>query len=220
MLWEISRIGTRQKSWGGSFICPSCELPRKRSKYPLTSTCAWCVWKKTALSDTRIEGVPDRIASKVELTPDCWLWLGTLNDRGYGTVGVPGGEIVAIEPMNYSPSRKDDRMRLAHRIIYELLVGPIPKGYHLHHRETCPHNCVNPAHMTPMTPGEHSRLHPDNARSNWERMRSRTHCKRGHEFTPENTRIRRGTTRVCRICQREDQRVSQPAYRARNKEKV
>jgi hypothetical protein len=43
-----------------------------------------------------------------------------------------------------------------------------------------------------------------------ERMRARTHCSAGHEFTPENTRLKhhndgRATpfTRVCRICQRE-----------------
>lgn len=41
-----------------------------------------------------------------------------------------------------------------------------------------------------------------------DRLRSRTHCDNGHEFSPENTRIhvRRGTThqiRVCLTCQRD-----------------
>lgn len=42
---------------------------------------------------------------------------------------------------------------------------------------------------------------------------ARTHCKRGHEFTPENTwhhKARGGTTRVCRAChymRREQQRA-------------
>jgi hypothetical protein len=32
---------------------------------------------------------------------------------------------------------------------------------------------------------------------------SKTHCKRGHEFTPENTYIKQGKWRQCRACQRE-----------------
>ncbi len=184
-------------TYGGSFTCPSCGLPRKRRKYPLASTCAWCKW--TPITDTKIEGVPDRIASKVSITEDCWIWLGTLNDRGYGVVGVEG------------------RMRLAHRAIYQFLIGPIPNGHHLHHRESCSHTCVNPAHLTPLTKGEHSRRHPDNARSNWERMRSRTHCSKGHEYTPENTRYR-GSTRLCRTCTRANNLIYKRAARARKKE--
>lgn len=30
----------------------------------------------------------------------------------------------------------------------------------------------------------------------------KTHCKRNHEFTPENTRIKRGGGRICRECRR------------------
>lgn len=37
-----------------------------------------------------------------------------------------------------------------------------------------------------------------------------THCRRGHEFTPENTRIQKrvggGSQRVCRECERRSQR--------------
>jgi len=31
----------------------------------------------------------------------------------------------------------------------------------------------------------------------------RTHCKNGHEWTPENTRTEKGSKRVCRACKRE-----------------
>jgi hypothetical protein len=34
------------------------------------------------------------------------------------------------------------------------------------------------------------------------RFRSETHCKRGHEFTPENTYVYRLKTRICRECRR------------------
>lgn len=35
-----------------------------------------------------------------------------------------------------------------------------------------------------------------------ERLASRTHCKRGHEFTPENTYLTKAGHRVCRECHR------------------
>jgi hypothetical protein len=38
-----------------------------------------------------------------------------------------------------------------------------------------------------------------------------THCSRGHEFTPENTRYYRQNSRICRQCRREDG----PALRVR-----
>lgn len=46
----------------------------------------------------------------------------------------------------------------AHRFVYETLVGPVPDGHHLHHE--CQHpGCVNPAHLIPLTPREHSARH-------------------------------------------------------------
>lgn len=46
----------------------------------------------------------------------------------------------------------------AHRAVYELFVGAIPEGHHLHHLcFQCA--CVNPDHLVPMTPSEHMREH-------------------------------------------------------------
>lgn len=71
---------------------------------------------------------------------ECWLWLGYVNTRrgGYGEVYVRGG------------------MKLAHRAVYELLVGPIPKGLEIDHlcRTRC---CVNPNHLEPVTRAENMR---------------------------------------------------------------
>lgn len=50
--------------------------------------------------------------------------------------------------------------RPAHVVVYELLVGRVPPGWHLHHK--CEQKgCVNPKHLTPLTPSEHARLHWD-----------------------------------------------------------
>lgn len=34
----------------------------------------------------------------------------------------------------------------AHRFACELVIGPIPRGMELGHRNACPHHCVNPDH--------------------------------------------------------------------------
>jgi hypothetical protein len=38
---------------------------------------------------------------------------------------------------------------------------------------------------------------------------NKTHCIRGHEFTEENTYLKKGKHRICRICHRADQRQRQ-----------
>lgn len=75
---------------------------------------------------------------------ECWPWVGHCQWNGYGQFGTKG-------------------QRLAHRIAYEYLVGPIPAGLVLDHlchthdlncadNSDCPHRrCVNPAHLEPVT---------------------------------------------------------------------
>jgi hypothetical protein len=60
-------------------------------------------------------------------------------------------------------------------------------------------HCVNPAHLEVVT------LHTNVTRGNgWAGRNARkTHCKRGHEFTPENTIPLRNGGRECRQCRRE-----------------
>lgn len=61
----------------------------------------------------------------------CWLWLGYVNRDGYG--------------MGWNSALQ--RTALAHRLVYETLVGPIPKGMKLLHSCDNP-CCVNPDHLT------------------------------------------------------------------------
>jgi len=93
------------------------------------------------------------------------------------------------------------RGRLAHRAVYEALVGPIPKGLSLDH--LCRNRaCVNPEHLEPVSLVENVMRgvspHAVNAR--------KTHCAHGHAFTAENTYMVRGE-RVCRACGRERSRT-------------
>jgi len=83
--------------------------------------------------------------------------------------------------------------KVAHREAYKRLVGPIPDGLELDHICRRP-PCVNPLHMQPVTRSENARR----------RFALITHCKHGHEFTPENTRVAAGS-RHCRSCDRRRQ---------------
>jgi hypothetical protein len=125
----------------------------------------------------------------VDPTTNCWNWVGQLNADRYGVF-----------------QRRRRVQQPAHRWSYEHFVGPIPEGLTIDH--LC-HNtaCVNPAHMEAVTNSE-------NVRRLWERRREqggrvhpnsrKTHCKHGHEFTPENTwhPPQRTDWRSCRECLR------------------
>jgi hypothetical protein len=106
----------------------------------------------------------------------CWLWMGAVTNGGYGIINIGG--------------RKPPPTR-AHRLTYELLVGPIPEGLELDHlcRVPC---CVNPKHLEPVTHAENVRR--GNAGKN---MSERTHCPKGHPRT-------KGARR-CKECHRDSE---------------
>lgn len=119
----------------------------------------------------------ERFWEKVEKTDSCWMWTATLIQSGYGHFRV------------------GDRMVLAHRFAYELEVGPIPERLTLDH--LCRNRaCVRPSHLEPVTMLENLRRGRAGAYN-----AEKTHCKHGHEFTPENTG-NYGGKRYCRTCRR------------------
>lgn len=77
----------------------------------------------------RIEGtVFERFADKALIGDDCWEWQAGHHNYGYGTLGGKGWRAYA------------------HRLSYELFVGPVPKWLCVLHRCDNP-NCVKPSHL-------------------------------------------------------------------------
>jgi hypothetical protein len=134
--------------------------------------------------DTRFESI-ERFSAKVDRSGDCWVWTGSRSTGGYARVW-DGKRVVQ-----------------AHRLSYELFVGPIPDGLYLDH--LCRNRrCVKPEHLEPVTNQENQRrgVNPRSAQ---------THCKHGHPFDESNTYWRPSGGRNCRECHR----IKHLGYRAK-----
>lgn len=123
----------------------------------------------------------ERFEAKVERIPfhACWEWVGARSMKeGYGGISVNG------------------RTRIAHRVAYELFVGPIPEGMQIDH--LCRNRgCVNPSHLEPVTIRTNLTRSPLTLLS---QAAQKTHCPRGHPYDEANTYLDKNGHRYCRIC--------------------
>ena len=102
----------------------------------------------------------------------------------------------------------DNQVHKVHRISAKLYLNYDlnDKEHDVLHNLTCFHkNCWNPEHL-------HIGTHADNMRDSWlsgtstNQNKLKTHCKNGHEFTPENTYNTNRGKRLCKICESERNR--------------
>lgn len=129
---------------------------------------------------------PDRFFSKVEMDPNsgCWLWSACLATGGYGKFGMSG------------------RILPAHRVSYTNIVGPVPVDRVLDHKCRT-RSCVNPAHLRVVDKTTNAL---ENNVSPFAVNAAKSHCPKGHLYTPENTYFSRwtgGITRQCVACRGE-----------------
>jgi hypothetical protein len=163
-------------------ICstPSCD---REVVYTTKRLCKRC-YKRTTYKRVKtspFDSAVARFERRVEPSlTGCWTWTGEQSSRpsgSYGLINLPGR-----------------RREYAHRWSYGYHRAEIPEGLEIDH--LC-HNtlCVNPWHLEPVT-----------RQVNAARTRGalKTHCKRGHEFTPENTKVLTygNGKRECRTCAR------------------
>jgi hypothetical protein len=118
----------------------------------------------------------------------CWLWFGATQQQGYGLWTF------------YPPAHPKKKLQVAHRVMWELVRGPIPAGLELDHlcRQK---SCVNPDHLEPVT-------HAVNL------QRCKTHCKNGHDLNVTGKKTSEGK-RYCVPCRRVRWRDRQRERRAK-----
>lgn len=131
----------------------------------------------------------------------CWPWLGRKKPSGYGLYHDGKGS-----------------SRHAHRVAYELMIGPVPDEMELDH--LCRRrDCVNPYHLEPVTHVENMRRSPlGNGH------RHCTHCIHGHPLSGDNVYhyLTRGKfpSRNCLTCNRLRQRRYRQAWDEAQREKA
>lgn len=146
----------------------------------------------------QITDLPSRIAGRITVDPasGCWIVGGYHDPGGYARIGGRG----------------------AHRVIWELLEGPVPPGLVLDHRED--QGCLSkacgwPAHLLPVTSYVNAmRAGRGVGAVNFAKEK----CDHGHEYNLLTTYWRPDGHRDCRICIR--RRVAAYKTRIRNGQPV
>lgn len=136
-----------------------------------------------------------RLSEKMLIGDGRWEWQGFRDYDGYGQAA---GE------------NTYEGCKPAHRVVYEMMVGPIPEGLQLDH--LCRNRaCVKPSHVEPVSGAENIRRGQSPAAKN----ARKTHCLRGHFYDEVNTYVSPDGRRSCRTCHRERMAAKKREEKAR-----
>lgn len=111
---------------------------------------------------------------------ECWEWSANSYSNGYGQFQLNG------------------KPHLAHRIAYELVNGPIPKGLVVRHKCDNP-SCIKPEHLELGTQFDNIR---DMVKRGRHTNSVKTECKSGHPFDSLNTYVTSSGKRQCKACRK------------------
>lgn len=153
----------------------------------------------TQAPDAVTEALKRRFWEKVERRErdQCWLWLGSKNERGYGSMS------------------HNKRLRKATHLAFEIHhMRPFPIGMVARH--TCDNpSCVNPQHIVPGTLRQNAQDMVERKRHHANR---RTHCIKGHPLSGENLIHRKNGQRGCRECNKAHQKNYKRKVRSKSHE--
>lgn len=135
-------------------------------------------WARVVIQDTGYETA-------------CLIWTGSKTTAGYGNLRLPANGGYAY----------------AHRLVFEARYGTIPKridGDRAVIDHLCRNRaCVNIDHLE-LVANRTNILRGDTIQA---ANAAKTHCHKGHAFTPENTGRNGKYGRTCLTCQREEWRA-------------
>lgn len=191
---DVSQPGLRLEFRCGLSIPYVPDAPTATTP-PRLGRCEVCNFSiKRALASFLDKRLPDRFWNKAIPEPNsgCWLWTGASHPSGYGQIVWKG------------------RVRVAHAVAFESIVGDTPRGLVLDHL-CCTKSCVNPAHLEPVTFGENIRRGTSCTATN----ARKTNCPAGHEYSEENIAIANRSSRRCVECVRIRSRRRRAAAKAR-----
>lgn len=94
----------------------------------------------------------------VVIDSGCWIWIGHINDSGYGMLKHQG------------------LTTRAHRHSYSIYIGPIPAGMHVLHKCDV-RSCVNPDHLFLGTNQDNVDDREGKGRGNQWKVRGSKHCR-------------------------------------------
>lgn len=138
----------------------------------------------------QLDGIPDRITRRLTERPNgCWTWAAA-HSQGYACVWWEGSQ------------------RSLHRVLYELLRGPVPDGMVLDHVVCDDKSCPNPWHVEPET-NVANMLRSETAPATINA--AKTECVHGHPL--DDCYVRPDGRRRCRTCEQDRSREYQRARR-------
>ena len=120
----------------------------------------------------------ERLWPRIDASGPCWLWTGGKGRNGYGKV----------------TRDRNSGTAYVHRVVWEILVGPIPAGADMDHLCRV-RACCNPDHLEPVTRAVN--VARGSSRAGAPRH---TECTNGHRLTPDNTAMNGTGKRTCRTC--------------------